>query len=478
MIAGKIFAIRVRIMLKQRHIDLGRCIMRSEDGIIIIGVFVIGILLFIISSIYLLISRNEAANTLLTVNRLSSIPIAEAGVERAIWYLRVKGWEGSYAENRNIGAKDYGKGEVGAGLYEVIISDADDPTTPNKELRIISKGSMIYAGPSGKILKSFHTVTAIVQVSNQPITAGWVGKTGIFNANPPVAGVSDGRGNAVANTVNVNGRDLIYVLGGSNGTDASNNLNDPRIMYFDLKDTTYGYDANGNPRGRWFESPTKMKDLYGNTKSRGDAASAVVNNKIYVIGGSALGDPPDDARSREIDEYDPVTETWTTKASMPGAKCTATAGAVNGKIYVFGGVDSTYDFSSAANSVYAYDPATNSWDTNITPAPTKRAFLSISPTVVNNKIYIMGGKSTPDDWSSEVEEFDPAGNGGLGFWRTLNPMPTPRNDLCCIAVNGKIYAIGGKKADPGDNNQRTEFFSEYGNLCGCAYCGGIFHSGF
>ncbi|MBI5554771.1 MAG: hypothetical protein HY920_02815 [Elusimicrobia bacterium] len=131
-------------MLKQRQINLGRSVTHTEDGMIFIGVFVIGILLFIISSIYLLISRNEAANTLLTVNRLSCIPMAEAGVERAIWYLRVKGWAGSYTENRDLGPKNYGQGEVGAGRYEVIISDVDDPTTPNKELKIISKGSMIY----------------------------------------------------------------------------------------------------------------------------------------------------------------------------------------------------------------------------------------------------------------------------------------------------------------------------------------------
>ncbi|MBI5554770.1 MAG: hypothetical protein HY920_02810 [Elusimicrobia bacterium] len=285
------------------------------------------------------------------------------------------------------------------------------------------------------------------------ITAGWAGKTGVDNTYPTIKGTSVGRKEAWAHTMNINGRALIYALGGSRGTGKSSNVQDPAIIYFDPKDTTNGYDADGNPRGRWFESPTKMKNMYNETKSRGDTAQAVVNNKIYVIGGSTLGDPMDDAVSREIDEYDPVAETWITKTPMPASKTTGTAAAVNGKIYIFCGQDSTY--TTYTNTVYAYDPATDSWNSALPSAPTARAYLSPVSAVVNNKIYIMGGMNVDGERSGTVEEFDPAGNGGLGSWKTVNPMPTPRNDLACIAVNGKIYSIGGKRGGPGDNNQRT-----------------------
>jgi N-acetylneuraminic acid mutarotase len=38
-----------------------------------------------------------------------------------------------------------------------------------------------------------------------------------------------------------------------------------------------------------------------------------------------------------------------------------------------------------------------------------------------------------------VEEYDPVTN----TWTTMANMPTPRFGLAAVAVNGKIYAIGG-----------------------------------
>ena len=47
---------------------------------------------------------------------------------------------------------------------------------------------------------------------------------------------------------------------------------------------------------------------------------------------------------------------------------------------------------------------------------------------------------TPQLVLGTVEEYDPATNQ----WRSCASMPTPRNHLLAAAVNGKIYAIGGR----------------------------------
>jgi N-acetylneuraminic acid mutarotase len=47
------------------------------------------------------------------------------------------------------------------------------------------------------------------------------------------------------------------------------------------------------------------------SSARTGPGAAVVNDKIYVIGGEA------DGYLKTVEQYDPVADTWTTKASMP-----------------------------------------------------------------------------------------------------------------------------------------------------------------
>ncbi|GAG26877.1 unnamed protein product, partial [marine sediment metagenome] len=85
-----------------------------------------------------------------------------------------------------------------------------------------------------------------------------------------------------------------------------------------------------------------------------------------------------------MEEYDPATDTWTTKAPMPTKRATLGASAVNGIIYVIGGVSGFTVFST----VEAYDPATDTWTTKA-DMPTRRCFHPTS--AINGKIYAIGG---------------------------------------------------------------------------------------
>jgi len=72
------------------------------------------------------------------------------------------------------------------------------------------------------------------------------------------------------------------------------------------------------------------------------------------------------------------------------------------------------------------------------PMPTARAMLSTS--AVDGKIYAIGGRQTNGgSASSAVEQYDPV----TDTWTTKAPMPTARQWLSTSAVNGKIYAFGG-----------------------------------
>jgi len=129
--------------------------------------------------------------------------------------------------------------------------------------------------------------------------------------------------------------------------------------------------------------------------------------------------------------------TWTKKADMPTATSLHSASVVDGKIYVIGGTDNLYGWADYWSTVEVYDPATDTW-TKKADMPTGRARLSTS--VVDGKIYAIGGSPHRDAEVSTVEVYDPA----TDTWTKKTDMPRARNWLSTSLVNGKIYAIGGK----------------------------------
>jgi hypothetical protein len=103
-----------------------------------------------------------------------------------------------------------------------------------------------------------------------------------------------------------------------------------------------------------------------------------------------------------VEEYDPVTDIWTTKASMPIVNGYFGTGVVNGIIYTMGGAD---DPNFPYKIVSAYDPLADEWS-NKTAMPTAR--FALGAAVVNGKIYAIGGSPNwPPSSLSVVEEYTP-----------------------------------------------------------------------
>lgn len=167
--------------------------------------------------------------------------------------------------------------------------------------------------------------------------------------------------------------------------------------------------------------------------------SAAVNGKIYVIGGVSSEPPNWQNESGEIlstvEEYDPATDTWTRKADMPTARgwIPPSSPVVNGKIYVIGGGD---DIVWDLPTVEEYDPDTDTW-TRKADMPTPRWCLAAC--AVDGKIYAIGGAPNNDKGLSTVEVYDPM----TDTWTRKADMPWGIWGLSTSVVNGKIYAIGG-----------------------------------
>jgi RNA polymerase sigma factor (sigma-70 family) len=137
-------------------------------------------------------------------------------------------------------------------------------------------------------------------------------------------------------------------------------------------------------------------------------SAEAVDGKIYVIGGWRWDGP-----KSTVEEYDPEKDEWVKKTDMPTARTRLSATAVNRKIYAIGGsgsllVDPEVHFST----VEEYDPLTDTW-TKKTDMPTPRGWFSSSE--VNGKIYAIGGRNN-NGTTSVVEEYDPGSTGeGVDF---------------------------------------------------------------
>ena len=126
-----------------------------------------------------------------------------------------------------------------------------------------------------------------------------------------------------------------------------------------------------------------------------------------------------------------------------------TSSVVNGKLYVIGGRSNGMSFNVDANEVY--DPASNKW-TTLEPMPSKRGGLT-SAAAVNSSIYVFGGEQ-PEGTFNNNEKFDTTSNK----WTSEKSMPTARHGLAAVSFDNKIYVIGRGPQPGGSGSSVNEVF--------------------
>ncbi|MFC2037950.1 Kelch repeat-containing protein [Chloroflexota bacterium] len=174
--------------------------------------------------------------------------------------------------------------------------------------------------------------------------------------------------------------------------------------------------------------------------SRGWHSASVIDGKIYIFGGSQNSGPSTD-RVLTVEVYDPATDTWNQKENMPGTRASGHSSVMAGKIYLIGGYGVKY-------RVDEYDPSTDTW-TAKSEIPTLR--IAPSTNVLDGKIYLIGGLSSipiapPTQGTDTIDVYDPV----TDTWATAPDMPTARMGAYASVVDGRIYVFGGLTEWPGE----------------------------
>lgn len=196
---------------------------------------------------------------------------------------------------------------------------------------------------------------------------------------------------------------------------------------------------------------------------------AEVDGKIYVVGGTEQrGSGPPVWESRVTLMYDPASDRWTERASLPIGLSHAGVAAVDGKLYAVGGFTTPIHIGPK-NVAFAYDPRANRWE-RIADISSARG--SIATVSVEGKLHIFGGRISTEIVKLPVppgtppmsqafglvtthQIYDPA----TGRWYIGAPEPEPARDhVGVVVLNGKVHLFGGRTRDVVDNLARHDVY--------------------
>jgi len=258
----------------------------------------------------------------------------------------------------------------------------------------------------------------------------------------------------------VNG--IVYVAGGYNGVEtatlqAYNSSTNTWTTLAPMPDPRYEGDGMGVINGQLYvpggwtstsglgntnlpNSNLYVYDPPSNTWSTkasmpllsGGGATGVINNKLYVT-------TPDNGNSGYysfLDVYDPVANTWTSLPNSPVPHINPAYGVINGKFYLVGGLNGS---GVASGELDVYDPVANTWST-LAAMPT--TVVNAASAVVNNELYVIGGGPTGGTIDGAVYIYNPATN----TWAAGPALAIPVQNAAAAVINNTIYLMGGQTA--------------------------------
>jgi hypothetical protein len=213
----------------------------------------------------------------------------------------------------------------------------------------------------------------------------------------------------------------IYIAGGFGG-----NLDTTKTPTQWISDKVWRFDTVGN-------TFTQIATL---PQARGAGSLDLIGRELHYFGGN-----PADRVTNVGDHfvYNLDTGIWSTASPMPNPKDHFSSVVLNGKIYAFGGEHGHDQLHEQQNDMWMYDPSTNSW-TQRASMPIAKSHMEGGSFVLDGKIVMAGGQTDNFQPTANVVAYDPISNS----WTTLPSLPAPRQGAVVRPVGNAIYlTLGG-----------------------------------
>jgi cell division septation protein DedD len=161
-------------------------------------------------------------------------------------------------------------------------------------------------------------------------------------------------------------------------------------------------------------------------------------NTIYVFGGQLS----DGTNLNVTRIYDIASNTWTTGANMPDVHSFMAGGYIpaTGKIYVLSGYNTGF-VDSAQPNTWEYDPVTDTWTDLTGSLPFPHPAGGFAYGVINDKLYVAGGRDAANVIINDNWEFDPV---ALTYTaKAPEPATFQNNAPGSAAAQGLLWVYGG-----------------------------------
>ena len=141
------------------------------------------------------------------------------------------------------------------------------------------------------------------------------------------------------------------------------------------------------------------------------------------------------------------TGTWRTAAPMPNPRNHLAGAVMNGRIYAIGGQHLGDEANGNQSEVDVYDAATDTWRA-VRPLPMPLGHITSSVFGWRERIIVAGGVTQGERESAQVFAYDPVADR----WTRLPALPGPRQSPVADAVGDALVVVtGATSAGPTDS---------------------------
>jgi N-acetylneuraminic acid mutarotase len=179
---------------------------------------------------------------------------------------------------------------------------------------------------------------------------------------------------------------------------------------------------------------------------RADLSACVVGDKIYLIGGRNYTSASPGYRQTDVNEvYDPAQDSWTRQANIPIAVQGYASAVMDNKIYIMGGVKfESISTSDIVNYNQVYNTQTGTWSTaaNLPSINSYAGCAVTSGDMAPARIHILGG-CTVTGFENKTFTYDP----DINAWSSDTAMPDSKAYFGVAVVKDVLYTVGGFDGD-------------------------------